>query len=130
MNSWGYGKDVGAVQLVMVLNEHARMLSYTEFTFELERKFDKMFKKVSAAVCKEQSSNIAYRDYLTMKAAFFGYNTLIDYHPQIDGVIYLVTTDRKALTISKEMRLRYKEREEGFYYPELLKKENEENEEK
>ena len=130
MNSWGYGKDVGAVQLVMVLNEHARMLSYTEFTFKLEEKFDNMFKKVSAAVCKEQSSNIAYRDYLTMKAAFFGYNTLIDHNPNIDGVIYLVTTDRKALTISKDMRLRYNAREEDFYYPELLKKENEENEEK
>ena len=130
MNSWGYGKDVGAVQLVMVLNEHARMLSYTEFTFKLEEKFDNMFKKVSAAVRKEQTSKFAYRDYLTMKAAFFGYNTLIDHHPNIDGVIYLVTTDRKALTISKDMRLRYNAREEDFYYPEHLKKENEENEEK
>ena len=119
-----YCRGLLLVNCTLAILLFTRNLGPTAKNNELEQKFDNMFKKVSAAVRKEQSSKFAYRDYLTMKAAFFGYNTLIDHHPNIDGVIYLVTTDRKALTISKDMRLRYNAREEDFYYPELLKKEN------
>ncbi|MCR5410694.1 MAG: hypothetical protein K6E90_06920 [Lachnospiraceae bacterium] len=123
-NSWTYGDKTGAVQLVMTLNEHARMISYSEFMHDGEQKFDRMFRKLSRLLEQEKSSKLGYRDFLTMKAAFFGFNTLIDYYPNIEGVDYYVTTDRKALSISKEMRVRLSEDDENSLTTETLRKEN------
>ena len=122
-NSWGYGDKVGAVQLVMTLNEHARMIDYIEFSGNHEKEFDKKFSRISRLLQQEKSSNTAYRDYLTMKAAFFGYNTLVDRHTGIENVDYYVTTDRKALSISKDMRIRTSEDDYVFCDTEKLKKE-------
>ena len=113
-NSWEYGSDIGAVQLVMMLNENSRMISYTEFMRKKEDVFDEKFSKVSKLLHKEQSSKSGYRDFLTMKAAFFGYNTLIDYGCGIPGVDYYVTTDRKALSIINELKVRKYENDTAF----------------
>ena len=107
-NSWGYGDKIGAVQLVMTLNEHARMTSYTTFMKKNEKLFDRKFRKLSELLHQEHCSKSGFRDFLTMKAAFFGYNTLIDKAPGVNGVDYYVTTDRKALSICEEMRIRTK----------------------
>ncbi len=113
-NSWGYGDKIGAVQVVMMLNEHARMTSYTDFMRNQEKTFDKKFSKVSKLLQQEQSSKSGFRDFLTMKAAFFGYNTLIDYNCGIQDVDYYVTTDRKALSIINELRVRKNEKDTSF----------------
>ncbi|MCR5726442.1 MAG: hypothetical protein K6G24_03150 [Lachnospiraceae bacterium] len=113
-NSWGYGDKIGAVQLVIMVNEHARMISYTDFMKKQEKEFDKKFKKVSKLLQNEKSSKTGYRDFLTMKAAFFGYNTLKDPTCGISGVDYYVTTDRKALSIINEMRVRKNENDTSF----------------
>ena len=113
-NSWGYGDKICAVHVVMMLNEHARMTSYTDFMKNQEKTFDKKFSKVSKLLQQEQSSKSGYRDFLTMKAAFFGYNTLIDYNCGIQGVDYYVTTDRKALSIINELRVRKNEKDTSF----------------
>ena len=113
-NSWGYGDQIGAVQAVMMINEHARMINYTDFMKKQEKVFDKKFKKVSKLLQQEQSSKSGYRDFLTMKAAFFGYNTLKDPGCGIAGVDYYVTTDRKALSIINELRVRKKENDTSF----------------
>ncbi|MCR5487148.1 MAG: hypothetical protein K6F35_06415 [Lachnospiraceae bacterium] len=106
VNSWTYGNKVGAVQLVMTVNEHARMMSYHEFMRTKENEFGRMFSRVNTLLESEQRSKSGYMDYLTMKAAFYGYNTLIDYNTGIENVDYYVTSDRKALSISREMRIR------------------------
>ena len=113
-NSWGYGDQIGAVQAVMMINEHARMINYTDFMKKQEKVFDKKFKKVSKLLQQEKSSQSGYRDFLTMKAAFFGYNTLKDPGCGIAGVDYYVTTDRKALSIINELRVRKKENDTSF----------------
>lgn len=113
-NSWVYGDKVGAVQAVMMLNEHARMITYTDFMKNKEKVFDKKFKKVSRLLQKELSSKSGYRDFLTMKAAFFGYNTLKDPACGVNGVDYYVTTDRKALSIENELRVRRNENDTSF----------------
>ncbi|MBO6148963.1 MAG: hypothetical protein J6O55_06460 [Lachnospiraceae bacterium] len=104
-NSWGYGDRMGAVMLVMTLNENARMLPYNEM-IEKARLINRKFRRVNRMLEQERSSKAGYMDYLTMQAALFGYNTLIDKHPGIENVDYYVTSDRKALSISKEMRIR------------------------
>ena len=115
-NSWGYGKKKGAVQLVMMLNEHARMMDYKKFKDNQEKTFDAKFRKCSAYIEKEKASKIGYSDYLSIKAAYFGYNTLVDYMTMINGVDYYVTTDRKALSISDEMRVRDEQMEQYIVY--------------
>lgn len=122
-NSWGYGDKIGAVQLVMTVNEHARMIDYTEFMRNHEKNFDNKFRRVSDLLEQELSSKASFRDFLTMKASFFGYNTLIDRYPGIDGVDYYVTTDRKALSISKDMRIRNDLQNTVYCDTEELKKE-------
>lgn len=113
-NSWEYGKEIGSVQLVMMVNEHARMINYVDFMRKKEKTFDQMFGKVSKILHEEKSSKSGYRDFLTMKAAFFGYNTLIDKGCGITGVDYYVTTDRKALSIINELRVRRDPKDTSF----------------
>lgn len=98
----------------MMLNEHARMTSYIDFMRKQEKTFDKMFAKVSRFLQQEHSSKSGFRDFLTMKAAFFGYNMLIDYTCGIQGVDYYVTTDRKALSMINELRVRKNEKDTSF----------------
>lgn len=121
VNSWTYGDEVGAVQLVMTLNENARMISYVQF-MHMERIIEEKFGKLNEIFRGEHTSKAGYRDNLTMKAALFGYNTLFDYGTGVKGVDYYVTTDRKALTISREMRIRTDPKEIDYYDTERLKK--------
>ena len=104
-NSWSYGKKVGAVMVIMTLNEHARMFNHREFG-DKEQELVKKFSKFNQMLTQEQMSKSGYQDHMTMQAALYGYNTLIDYATGISGVDYYVTTDRKALTISNEIRIR------------------------
>ena len=60
---------------------------------------------------------------LTERGSSFGYNTLVDRHTGIENVDYYVTTDRKALSISKDMRIRTSKDDYVFCDTEKLKKE-------
>ena len=127
-DSWGYSQDKGAVMMSMMLNEHARIVSFTEMSRkkdELKQTFPKIYQLLHDA---DPPSGMAYEDYLTMMAALFGYNTITA--KENDTVDYLTTTDRKALTISSTIFLRDEKKGTKESFEDLLDiKEQEEQEE-
>lgn len=121
-NSWKYGDKAGASMVIMTLNEYARIATQNQVMKEMEsmkKKFPKLYETITR---KEHSSNAAYMDYLTVIASFYGYNTIKGpsgirnknkpEDDKRDDVDYYTTTDRKALTISREVEVRSKDKKD------------------
>ncbi|MBQ7706652.1 MAG: hypothetical protein IJT72_02595 [Lachnospiraceae bacterium] len=118
-NSWEYGKMKGASMVIMTLNEYARIATQDLVMKKLED-LEVIFPQLTKFIQKnEKISKGGYIDYLTIIAALFGYNTIKGpsgikskkNKNDADDVDYYTTTDRKALTISKEVEVRIKESE-------------------
>ena len=114
-NSWSYGKAKGSIMFTMVLNENARIIRKLDLwksEEEIQKKYPKLSRKI-IEYCGR--SNSAYQDYDTMFAALLGYNTVLGDSGFFDSkgkevIEYLSTTNRKALTISKTLEIRTKEK--------------------
>ena len=106
---WTYGENIGSVQLTMILNENARMIAYDDLDTMIDNILAKKYPKVYQFI-KNSRSMIRTRqgrEYYTMLAALFGYNTVKCKLGGCNGEIdYYVTCDRKALTISVEAMTR------------------------
>ena len=90
----------------MMLNEHARIISWMDMTKkkeDLQAKFPKVYKYLFKA---DPPTGSGFEDYLTMMAALYGYNTIV--YNEKPGVDYLTTTDRKALTMDRDLFIRTK----------------------
>ncbi len=107
-NSWNYGESYGSVQVVMTLNENAKVIKKNELIEltqnVLKKKFPRIYKYLEKA---DDSSGSGYKDYLTSMASLFGYNTILG-DSGITGIDYYVTTDRKALSVRNTMMVRSK----------------------
>ena len=106
-NSWTYGEEDGSVQVVMTLNENARIIEKKELINLIEnkllKKFPRIYKYLENA---DHASGSNYKDYYTSMAALFGYNTVLG-DSGINGIDYYVTTDRKALSVRDTMMIRH-----------------------
>jgi hypothetical protein len=105
-DSWKYGQNEGAVLMTMMLNEHARIISWMDMSKkkeDLQAKFPKVYKYLFKA---DPPTGSGFEDYLTMMAALYGYNTIV--YNEKPGVDYLTTTDRKALTMDRDLFIRTK----------------------
>ena len=106
-NSWTYGEEDGSVQVVMTLNENARIIEKKELINLIEnkllKKFPRIYKYLENA---DHASGSNYKDYYTSMAALFGYNTVLG-DSGIKGIDYYVTTDRKALSVRNTMMIRH-----------------------
>ena len=106
-NSWTYGEEDGSVQVVMTLNENARIIEKKELINLIEnkllKKFPRIYKYLENA---DHASGSNYKDYYTSMAALFGYNTVLG-DSGINGIDYYVTTDRKALSVRETMMIRH-----------------------
>ena len=115
-HSWDFGKNIGSVQLTMMLNENARVVDYNR-ALDLVKKFQKMYPKTYEAFKAEIKEGYrgAMEPALTAILAFFGYNTLR--FPGGCGftIDYYITTDRKAFSIDvSDQRIREKEGIENY----------------
>ncbi len=110
---WDYGANSGSIQLTLCLNENTRMVREGRLD-DLIDKFSTEFKGIydylkDVETIKRQGGDENSKEYRTMFASFFGYNTINAGHPGNSlycKYIYLVTTDRKAFTISRDYSLR------------------------
>ena len=112
-NSWTYGKEKGSVMFTMLLNEHARITTERDMmdvTAKIRTKFPKLYNFISS------NERGKFLDYLTMFAAYMGYNTIIG--AGTEHVEYITTSDRKALTMQDNIEVRTDEEDE--YYTEEL----------
>lgn len=120
-NSWKYGDKAGSSMVIMTLNEYARVATQGQIMKEMDvmkKKFPKLYEAITD---KERPSKGGYLDYLSVIAAFFGYNTIKgpsgvkskDNQNNQDDVDYYTTTDRKALTISRNVEVRTVDKEEN-----------------
>ena len=104
-NSWSYGDEVGAVMLTMMLNENARIVTKMDAK-KIQEELSIRFPQVTQyLVSADPSSRPGYEDFLTMLVALLGYNTILG-DSGLEGIDYLTTTDRKALSISNKMEIR------------------------
>ncbi len=105
INSWSYGYKKGSTMMTMMLNEHARITTtpYVKHKMaEIEKLFGKSFRILRNS---DGASKGGHEDYLTMFAALLGYNT-IHGDSGFDNEDYYTTSNRKALSISREVQVR------------------------
>ena len=112
-NSWTYGKEKGSVMFTMLLNEHARITTEKDMS-SISDTIRKKFPKIHNFISHNEHGR--FLDYLTMFAAYMGYNTIIG--AGTDHVEYITTSDRKALTMQDNIEVRTDEEDE--YYTEEL----------
>lgn len=112
-NSWTYGKEKGSVMFTMLLNEHARITTETDM-MSISNTIRKKFPKIHNFISRNEHGR--FLDYLTMFAAYMGYNTIIG--EGTHHVEYITTSDRKALTMQDNIEVRTDEEDE--YYTEEL----------
>ncbi len=102
-HDWSYGDKKGGVMVTMCLNENSRIIGY----FDLEKlingtfskQFPKLYEKIKTVHTGEKRKRTG-SEFLTILAAFFGYNTIKGHSGSADGLTdYYVTTDRRAMTI-------------------------------
>ena len=106
---WTYGKNIGSVQLTMVLNENARIITHSDLDTMIEKKLADKYPKVYEFIRKSMTAarSRGGQEYFTMLAALFGYNTVKCVSGARNGEIdYYVTSDRKALTIAVNAQTR------------------------
>ena len=97
----------------MLLNEHARITTERDMidvAAKIRTKFPKLYNFISS------NERGKFLDYLTMFAAYMGYNTIIG--AGTEHVEYITTSDRKALTMQDNIEVRTDEEDE--YYTEEL----------
>ena len=120
-NSWNYGDKAGASMVIMTLNEYARVVTQAQLLKKIET-LNSNFPKLYNAITKnEHASKGGYLDYFSVIAALFGYNTIKgpsgvqsrENKNGLDDVDYYTTTDRKALTISRDVEVRTKDKDEN-----------------
>ncbi len=106
-DSWKYGQSEGAVMMTMILNENARIISWVDIEKKkklIQTKFPKTYRYLMEA---DPPTGSGFQDYLTMMAALLGYNTIIS--NETSEYDYLTTTDRKALTMDRNLFVRTKD---------------------
>ena len=111
-NSFTYGSEVGSIMFKMLLNENARMTT-KENVNKLEKVLEEKFPKLYKKLYDSERTQGGYKDYQTMLASLFGYNTILgDGNSKCD---YLTISDRKALTVSKLVRIREEEKQSYMF---------------
>ena len=106
-NSWRYGRKKGSVMFTMLLNEHARITTESDM-INISATIRKTFPKLYNYIATHESGK--FLDYLTMIAAYMGYNTIIG--AGADHVEYITTSNRKALTMLDNIEVRTNENDE------------------
>lgn len=96
---WTYGTREGSMQMIMCLNEHARIIQEGDLIKLLDDKLQPTFPKLYRFISNQDHSFRIGRNYLTMFAAMLGYNTIKMDNSQVKSTDYFVTCDRKALSI-------------------------------
>jgi hypothetical protein len=113
---WQYGAKLGSVQLKMFLNSHARIVTNLRLEKMME-KLENVFGGVYQFIVNSENRvdlGVAHeKQYLTMMAALFGYNTINSGPPggnwhslYKEETHYYVTTDRSALTLKRGISFR------------------------
>ncbi len=98
---WRYGRNVGSVQVNMCLNSNARIIDLATLE-KLVEDFEKKFPKVYAHIVdhERRGSISGGKEYLTIFASFFGYNSIKGNVGTGDNLTdYYVVSDRKAMTL-------------------------------
>ena len=91
----------------MLLNEHARITTESDM-INISATIRKTFPKLYNYIATHESGK--FLDYLTMIAAYMGYNTIIG--AGADHVEYITTSNRKALTMLDNIEVRTNENDE------------------
>ena len=111
---WDYGMKAGSMQLDMVLNGNARVIKEQKLLRMID-KFATEFPEVYEYLTNSEKIKLCddSPEYLTMFAALFGFN-VINGGPPAGGPYYqyeyFVSSDRSALTISRDYTMRVNER--------------------
>ena len=103
-HDWIYGKQKGAVQVVLCLNENSRIIHDLQVRELANGKFAEQFPNMYQKIMdiRSKGRTRAGSEYLTLFAAFFGFNTVMGAQGSTDGTTdYYVTVDRRAMTISR-----------------------------
>ena len=106
-HSWDFGKNIGAVQLTMMLNENARIIAYPA-ALALAKEFKKKYPSTYEVLHHEEireGYSYSVEPAITAIIAFYGYNTLRVEKGCGADIDYYITTDRNAfmIDISKQM---------------------------
>ena len=115
--AWGYGSDVGSVQVTMCLNEHAKIIDETDLRAKIAELKDKFPKLYSAITMLEQNFKrfgmTSEEQGFSIFAALLGYN-VINTHAGVGkkegekefDIRYAVAIDRSALTMLSTVGIR------------------------
>ena len=103
---WTYGTREGSMQMIMCLNEHARVITESDLLKLVDDKLQATLPKLHRFISDQDRSYRIGRNYLTMFAAMLGYNTIKMNDSQVEGTDYFVTCDRKALSIMGDAEMR------------------------
>lgn len=100
-HSWEFGKNTGAVQFTMMLNENARIINYTDaisLVKEFKAKYPQTYQAFRELEIRE-GYRYAEEPAITAILAFYGYNTLRLKNGCGADIDYYITTDRNAFSI-------------------------------